>query len=138
MNIKAVGIGAVILLALGFLGGRYVAPPKEVIKTEVQEKEVIKKDVVTVTKVITRPDGTKEEVTTTTDKSQERKNKTTEILAKTGAEKQWHISAGLERASLTSANIYSLQVERRILGPFSAGLRANSERTLGVVIGAEF
>lgn len=119
MNIKAIAIGGLILLSAGFLIGRYVSPPKEIIKTEIQEKEVIKKDIVTVVKEITKADGTKEVVTTTTDKSIEKKDKQIESLVSKSVEKKWLIGVGVN--PIAPSATYSARVDIRVLGPVFIG-----------------
>lgn len=137
-KIKIYAIVSLILLVTGYGLGRYVQPPQEVIKTEIQEREVVRKDIVTIVKEITKPDGTKETVTTTTDNTVERKDTKTEHLETKIVEKQWFIAAGVARESLVSENIYQLSVNRRILGPIYAGLSANTEKQFGLNVGMEF
>jgi hypothetical protein len=138
MKNKYIAIGAVVLLVLGYSIGRYITPPTEITKTEIEEREVIKRDIVTVVKEVTRPDGTKETITETTDKSKEKRDKTVESLVSIPKEKQWHISAGVERAKLDSVDIYSLTVERRIFLGGYAGVRVNTDKQIGLTIGYEF
>jgi hypothetical protein len=123
---------SVVILGLGIYIGRVAFPRVE---TKEVEKEVIKRDVVTVTKEVIKPDGTKETITTSTDKSQSVADKSISIAK---AAPQWHFSGGVSRASLVSENVYSLTVERRILGPVYLGITANTEKTIGILIGAEF
>lgn len=118
-NTKILLISAFVLLALGYGAGRYVQPPKEITKVEVQEKEVIRKDIQVVTKEIIRPDGTKEIVTTSTDKSVEKKDKVLETLISKPSEKQWMV--GIGASPLKYYETYSVKVDRRILGPFFIG-----------------
>jgi len=118
-NFKVIATGSLILLALGYGVGRYVQPAKEITKIEQVEKEVIKKDVVTVTKEVTRPDGTKETVTTTTDNSVEQKDKQFESTVSKPTEKQWLIGLGVNPIKYTET--YSVRVDRRVLGPLFLG-----------------
>ena len=137
--IKQLLIVSAIMLAVGFLGGRYVAPPKEITKVEVQEREVIKKDVVTVVKEVTRPDGSKETTTTTTDKSTEKKDKEAESIVSKPVEKQWFVTAGASKdLSDFEKTIYQAGVNRRILGPIYVGIQANTNQEIGINIGMEF
>jgi len=135
MDIKKILVISLASLALGVYLGKKFTPP--VVETKEVTKDVIQHDVVTVTKEVIRPDGTKEVLTTSTDKSQEKKEK---VEVKTVAQlpPNWHISASLERASLTSTNIYALQVERRILGPAFLSLRVNTDKVIGIGVGYEF
>ena len=138
-NFKIKIIAGLALLAAGFLGGRYLTPPKEITKVEVQEKEVIKKDIVTVTKEVTRPDGSKEVVTTTTDTSVEKKDKQLESIISKPVEKQWFITAGASKdLSAFEKTIYQASVNRRILGPLYLGIQANTNQEIGINVGMEF
>lgn len=129
---------ALVVLALGL--GIYVGK-SQYSKTETVEveKEVIKRDVVTVVKEVVRPDGTKETETTTIDKSKEKKDTLTSVATGT-IKPDWHISISASAASVAeiSSPAYGFQIERRILGPFSAGLRIQTDKQIGLVVGYEF
>lgn len=118
-NIKTIAIVAIVLFVSGYGAGRYFQPPRIETKIEVQEKEVIKKDVVTVIKEITKPDGTKELVTVITDKSTEKKDKQFESVVSKPAEKQWLASVGVNPFAVTDT--YSAKIDRRVLGPIFVG-----------------
>lgn len=138
MDWKYIVASLVAVLLIGYSIGRYVNPPKEITKVEVQEREVVRKDVQTIVKEITRPDGTKETVTETTDKSVEKKDKSIESIAIKPLEKQWHASLGAERNFTEEKNIYSMTIERRIFLSGFAGVRVNTEKEVGLVLGMEF
>lgn len=139
MNTKAILLASFVLLFVGFLGGRYLAPPKEITKIEVEEREVIRKDIQTVIKEVVRPDGTKETTTTTTDNSVEKKDRKSEMLVQKQAEKQWLISAGASRASFTQQDtLYQVMAQRRVLGPVFAGVSVSTDKQVGLVLTAEF
>jgi hypothetical protein len=139
MNTKAILLASFVLLSVGFLGGRYLAPPKEITKIEVEEKEVIRKDIQTIIKEVVRPDGTKETTTTTTDNSVEKKDRKSETLVQKQAEKQWLISAGASRASFTQQDtLYQVMAQRRVLGPVFAGVSVSTDKQVGLVLTAEF
>lgn len=125
--------GICLLLGLG-LGSQLF--PKIEEKTVEIEKEKIVKDVVTVTKIITKPDGTKEEVTVVTDKSKESKEiKNTKIVSKP----DWHVSASAKTKSIQMNDlVYSVQVERRILGDIYLGVVGSSDKSAGLSVGFEF
>lgn len=125
--------GICLLLGLG-LGSQLF--PKIEEKTVEIEKEKIVKDVVTVTKIITKPDGTKEEVTVVTDKSKESKEiKNTKIVSKL----DWHVSASAKTKSIQMNDlVYSVQVERRILGDIYLGVVGSSDKSAGLSVGFEF
>jgi hypothetical protein len=122
----------------GLLTGLYIGKTYYS-RTEVKEveKEVVRTDVVTVVKTVERPDGTKETTATTTDKSVAKKDSSiTSVTAV--AKPDWHISISSSRSLSNVELIYGLQIERRILGPFSLGIRADTEKQIGLVIGMEF
>jgi hypothetical protein len=128
-------IALIVGLLLGGGLGTFLFPQ---IKTkEVQvEKEVVVKDIVTVTKVITKPDGTKEEVTTTTDKTKENKQNTS---TKTVAKANWHTSISAKsKLTPVQIDIYTIQVEKRILGDVFIGAVISSDKTVGISLGLEF
>jgi len=132
MNIKIFAISVLAALVLGLWLGKSQFPRTE---TKVVEKEVVKRDVVTVTKEVVRPDGTKETITTSTDKSQSVADKASSVAT---AVPQWHVSAALKRESLTGPDIYALTIERRMLGPVHAGITVDTKQTVGLVVGMEF
>lgn len=128
-------IATVLLATATVVIVRYYLPRIET-KMEVVEKEVIKKDIVTVTKEVVKADGTKETVTTTTDNSTEKKSsKDTTISV---AHSQWLVSLGTSRTLSDSSLSYSLQAQRRILGPMFVGGTIDTKGTFGINVGMEF
>lgn len=128
-------IALVVGLLLGGGLGTFLFPQVKTKEVQV-EKEVVVKDVVTVTKIITRPDGSKEEVTTTTDKTKENKQTTN---TKTVAKANWHASISAKsRIDKLQIDVYTVQVEKRIIGDLFFGVNASTDKTVGVVLGLEF
>lgn len=136
-NIKVILVAIVVCLGLGYSLGRYVQPAQEVEKIVEVEKEVIKKDIVTVVKVIKNKDGTEEVITTTTDKSQENRiaNRTSEVSK--NIKLDWHVTASAKDL-FKEKHIYELQVERRVLGPLFIAASYNTNNSIGVGVGIEF
>lgn len=134
VNIRLALAVVLAALALGLWAGKTYFP---VTKTEQVEKEVVRKDIVTVTKEVVRPDGTRETETTVVDKTKEQKDSRSTVSVAT-SKPDWHVSASISRESLIGPNIYAVTVERRVLGPFSIGLTANTQQTIGLVVGMEF
>ncbi len=131
-NIKQIIVIGLTIFALGYyLGGKYQSP-KEITKVEVQEHEVIKNNIITVTKEITKADGTKETVTTVVDKSIEKKDKQVESIVSKTIQKQWLVGLGVNPFSYTDT--YSAQINRRVLGPFSVGVQyiRNKSENIGL------
>lgn len=130
MSHKIYTVLIVVALGLGvFIGKSYYSQTKTV---EI-EKEIVRNDIII--REIIKPDGTKE--TITTDKSTSKRDSTnTQIVAV--AKPDWHISASVSKNVNGLEPIYGLQIERRILGPFSVGIRADSQKNIGLIIGYEF
>lgn len=114
---------------------RYFFPQIEYKNVEIT-KEVTKTDVKTIVKEVVRPDGTKETITETTDKSVKHETSKNETLLM--AKKQWMVDVGARKMLENSDMFYDLQVQRRILGPFFAGVKASTDKSIGVSIGMEF
>lgn len=100
------------------------------------EKEVIKTDIRTVTRVIERPDGTKESVTEIVDRTTKRE--TTSKTATTFQRKDWVVSLGGVAQVRHLDPVYVLQVNRRILGPFYVGGIITTDQQIGISVGLEF
>lgn len=128
-------ITAAVALLIGFGLGSQLMPKIESKTVEVQTEKVVK-DVVTVIKVVTRPDGTKEETSTTTDKSTEAKNsKSTAVVI---AKADWHVNLNASKDLTASSLTYTVNVDRRILGDLFLGASISSDKKLGASIGVEF
>jgi hypothetical protein len=132
LDIKVVFAALLIALTAGVYAGKTYFPATKVVETE---REVVRKDVVTRTVEVIKPDGTRSTETTTTDKSKEQHDATRVVVID---KPNWHASASVSRESLTGNNIYGITLERRIFGPFSAGITANTQQTIGLVVGMEF
>lgn len=132
LDIKVVFAALLIALTAGVYVGKTYFPAVKTVETE---REVVRKDVVTVTREVVRPDGTRSTETTTTDKSKEQRDATKVVIVD---KPNWHASASISRESLLGTNVYAITLERRIFGPFSAGITANTQQTIGLVVGYEF
>lgn len=141
MNYKLILPATVIVFGIGIYTGKLFYAKTETIEIE---REVIKRDTVTVIKEIVRPDGTRETETISTDKSKESKDSKTSVIVAAPPQPQWHLSisgaANLQNSInvLPSSMVYGLQIERRILGPFSIGARIQTDKQIGLVVGYEF
>jgi hypothetical protein len=134
MNKYSVGLVLTLIACLVSLGVYLGATLFPRVETKTVEVERVQKDVVTVTKEVVRPDGTREIISTMTDKSKESSTKTATVMAP----KDWHISVSDNRTSLTSADVYGLQIERRVLGDISMSVRVQTDKSVGLVVGLEF
>lgn len=122
---------ATVAVLIGFGLGTQIFPKIKEKTVEVEVEKVVK-DIVTVTKIVTRPDGTKEEVTTVTDKTKENKEVSkVQIFTKP----DWHISAN---GTVTSNPVYGVQIERRVLGDVFLGAGYNTDNKITINIGMEF
>lgn len=125
---------AILSVFIGLGLGSYLFPrvQKEVVEVE---KEVIKKDVRTIIKEVIKKDGTKEVETVIIDNTKETKqSKSTETVLKP----DWHANVGVSHSFKEKDMVYSLTVERRIVGDLFVGATVNSEKTVGVTLGLEF
>jgi len=126
-------------LLIGLSIGWFLKPAEQ--KTVVQEKEieVVKKDVVTVVKEVTKPDGTKETTTTVTDKSKETGYKTSKNETVSIKDRDWALGLGagvsLKERETT---IYILDVNRRIAGPIWLGVTYQTDNFIGIKAIIEF
>lgn len=113
----------IIVLFLGVLIGSglvYKLRPAQIeTKVVVQEKQVIKREIV-------RKDGTviKEEITKDSVKQ------TNKVVPKLALNK---VIIGLNQE-----RVYNFEYQRRIAGPWFIGASVNSERVLGINLGLEF
>jgi len=129
-------ITAIISILIGFGIGTQLFPKVET-KTVTVDREVIKKDIVTQIKVITKPDGTKEEVTLITDKSNQ--VNLTKNISKVLAKSNYHVSVSGKTNDLKFSEItYTLSVEKRVLGDIFLGLTLDTNKSAGVVLGMEW
>lgn len=121
--------GLVLFLIGGAIG--YYATPKQIEQVEVvKEKERVK--TVTVTKEITRPDGTKERETSTTEDKKIDKSDEKKLVVVNP--KDYFITVGFDK----TLNPDLLTVNRRIMGNVFVGAYVNKEKQFGVSVGLEF
>ena len=119
-----------VALCAGLLLHQY--GPKQTVTVE---KEVVKDRIVEHIVERKAPDGTTETVTdrTTTSKTESNKTQTQSVPA------QYLVQIGVERNLLApTADIYKLQVLRRIAGPVWLGASVDSSQRMGVSLGFEF
>jgi hypothetical protein len=137
MNPKFLLPAIMIALGSGIYIGKLYFSRTETIEVE---KEQTQKNVVTIVKEVVRPDGSRETETTTTDKSKETKDTKSSVSVVAPPRPDWHLSVAAQTKfnPIEMKPIYGVQIERRILGPFSAGISVNTERSIGLVVGYEF
>lgn len=138
MQTKYVLILLLITAAISAAVTKYYFPKVEYKNTETI-KEVVRNDIRTIVKEVVRPDGTKETVTETTDKSFKTEVSKKEVIV--AAKSQWLVGFSA-KTSLRNPEVgYELSVARRQLGPIyllgQVGYR-NNEMNFGLGIGLEF
>lgn len=135
MTNKTIAILLIVVAAASAGITRYCFPAIEFKNTETT-KEVVRNDVRTVIKEVTRPDGTKETITETTDKSVKKETSQSETVI--AAKPQWMFDVGVRKTLTDRELYYDLQVQRRIVGPFFLGGKLSTDKSVGVSIGMEF
>lgn len=136
MNKYIIGVA---VIAIVFIGGYQVGVSTKSSVTTVQtEKEIKQNDVITVVKETKKLDGTVEITTTTTDKSKETLDKKVAIAVSTARTNLYHVTIASDHMIKGSAGLYSLTIERNIISNFSLGLRADTDKNVGVVLGINF
>lgn len=157
-----ISLAGVAALAGAFLLGRYFAPERVEIRTEVVEKvrtvrsTSIQRDTQTKWRTVTvvTKDGTSTSTTTGETATHEqnaeiektdRDYKSSEVTKKVTAAQNWHLTvfAGLDVTKPVNpagslSPIFSVAVGRRILGPISVDLLLQSNRTVSLGVGAHW
>lgn len=133
-----------VLLGIGFGAGHYFTPTKIITKTEtvVKTNDIIHDHIKTIIRTITNPDGTTDSTTTIDNNSVEVKNSSSESNSSsvtTYEKPQWK-AQGLVGLNFdnTTIPIYGVGIERRIIGPISAGLWGNTNKEAGLSVSLEF
>lgn len=93
---------------------------------------------VTVTKIVKEPSGEQTTTSTTTSDQDATSVETQKQTAITYQAPQWHLSGSASETIALTGPVYGLQAERRIIGPFFAGVRVDSKGYGGVVVGFDF
>lgn len=127
-------ITALVSLAIGGAASHYYWP--QLSKTSTSE--TTQNNITTETQEIIKPDGTKTVSTVTRDTSL-RKERSTVVVAP--PKPKWHVSvsATCDIGDLKcQKTLYGAQVEYNFVGPFSAGVRIDTNKQLGVVVGVSF
>ncbi len=138
MNLKSTLILALIVTIVSAGLTRYLFPRIETQTVDVVH-EVIKKDIRTITKIVEKPDGTKETTIDETDKSTDKK--TEKHTETTYQNKDWQVAGTAETdyTQLQEVKLdYGVHIQRRILGPFYLGALINTNKQVGVSLGLEF
>jgi O-acetyl-ADP-ribose deacetylase (regulator of RNase III) len=132
------GIVGILVLVVAIISAgvtRYYFPKIEVKNVEVT-KEVVRNDIKTVTRIVERPDGTKESVIEVVDKSIKKETiaKETTIAAKS----KWLVGGGIAYSIPNNKPEYELSLQKRVIGPLFLGGKVTTAKTIGLTIGMEF
>ena len=132
MNKAKLGIITAVC-ALSFYGGYKYADYviESSTKTVVKERVKFRERVVTVIKE--RPDGTKETTITENRSRDEKKKAKQEVIQRRS---DWHLAASY--SVLGKNAIYTLSVQRRVLGNVFMGVYGRTDNEFGVSLGIEF
>lgn len=111
------------------IGGAYlysqVRPPLKVVET----KQVVKEQIVTVTKRTKQKDGT---IVTERTKTEDRQKEATKLKTEP-TKKDWNIAL-----YATSSQLYGIAIQRRIIGDFSVYVSGQTNGQLAAGIGFSF
>lgn len=136
-------IVTIISASLAYAGGRFFTKPTIITKNVevIKEVEVIKRDVRTVIKEVTRPDGTKEVDTVIEDRTRERTrtdaDRSNEVIVK-NEKTQWKIDISARTKLQDLVPVYGANVSRRIIGPIFVGVNGWTDSSVGFSLGLEF
>lgn len=139
VNLKQAGLALLIVGLAAYLYGRYMTPAKIETRTEIQEREVVKRDIVTVIREIINPDGTKEIVTTITDNTKETKKSSSKtVQTDIKLAKDWAVGISA-KTNIPYSNIeYSLSVDRRVFCNFFITGSISTDKQAGLGLKMEF
>lgn len=135
MNLKSLIFPTLAATIAGLLVHYYL--PRIETKVVTKTETIVQNNVRTITKIIERPDGSKETVIDSVDKSTV--DKTKSKTSTKFAQKNWHISGSI-LTNFKAKNVpeYQIEAQKRILGPFYIGALLSSEQKVGLVIGFEY
>ena len=140
LNKNKNALGGVIIIVIAFYCGRISSPDK--VKIEVKTVEVEKKTTKTERKVIKvkeNADGSKDTVIVVdSNVNEESRGKSTVESKEIINGKRTNVSLLVGGAYPLSGPNYGVSVQRNILGPFTVGAWAITNRTAGLSIGLNF
>lgn len=110
--------------------------PRIAVKTEIKQQIVERNNIRTITKVVEKPTGEKETITEVIDNSTKTANSSQNHVQYKNSE--WLLGASIGSKVLTIEPIYTLRIDRRIIGPIFAGAYGRTDGELGLSITMEF
>jgi type IV secretory pathway protease TraF len=123
---KNLGIALLVGLLAGAAITRMYWPA---VRVETKQIDTVRTDVVTVEKVVVRPDGTTESTKTTTDKSVQNRIKS---QIKTESKEKYLLGATARTNFDGKSPIYGLAVHSRILGPIFLGAGVDTSKQVSL------
>lgn len=133
----------IVMAAVAYASGRYMTEPTIITKNVevIKEVEVVKRDVRTVIKEVTSPDGTRQVDTVIEDKTRERtrtdSDRSNETIV-TNEKPQWKVGVSARTKIFDLVPVYGGTVERRIIGPIFVGINGWTDSSFGISVGLEF
>jgi hypothetical protein len=101
---------------------------------EVKTRTEYKRDVVTIIKEVTKPDGTTERETTITDNTERSKDKSAPVRIKP----DFMIQGGVGTKFNGEKEVYTVAVSKRVFMDIFVGVYGRTDKELGVLVGLEF
>ena len=136
ISVRTLTISLLVVAGLSAALTKFYFPNVEE-KTQTIEKEVVKKDIVTVVREVTRPDGTKEVVTETVDKSTS-KSTNKEVAVKYDVTSEYIFGVGVVTQTKELKPEYSISAGKRIFGPIFGQVEYQTNGYIGVKALIEF
>jgi hypothetical protein len=133
LTYKSLGILVLVAAVVGAAGCYWLMPTSQS-TTFVDSKETTKTDVRTITKIVEKPDGSRQTIIETTDNST--KVATEKQTIKTDS-KKWAASVGVQ-ANYTLQPEYFIMLERKVFSNVSLGLMATTDAYAGVYVQIAF
>jgi len=135
MELSPKGIVAMVITS-ALTGGIIAIKYQKSVKPDITDQKVITKDqIVTVVHEVTKPDGSKITDTKKTEEFHQDENILIPIIP---PQPLWRISGGVGYAFSVQSYAYSIQLDRRLIGPIWVGIRGNNLKEVDVMLGVEF
>jgi len=132
---KPIAVGCIIVFGLGVLAGKMLIKPPAP-KIETVEKIVTKTDIKTVVKEVTRPDGTKETITTRDEHTSKDELDTTKITPDNGFKYKLTPMVGYSISDVKP--VYGIMAEKYISKSITLGVYGNTNMEVGISAGINF
>lgn len=128
----------IVLLMVGsaIAGALLTSKYQKSICPPVSDQKVITKDqIVTEVHEVIKPDGSK---ITDTKRTEEFHQEENILIPQVLPSSSWRINGGIGYAFSVQSYAYSIQLDRRLIGPVWVGIRGNNLKEVDVMLGVEF